>query len=76
MVIPIRRMVVQTIGSGRNTKLSTVNERLLLAEGRRSLSGYGSPLWTLFGPWSTESERLFSPKETLKLVTWASAIGT
>jgi hypothetical protein len=23
----------------------------------------------------TMSERLFSPKETLKLVTWASAIG-
>jgi hypothetical protein len=33
-------------------------------------------LWALFSLWPTESERLLSPKETLKRAWWEAANGT
>jgi hypothetical protein len=51
-------------------------QSLKLAEGRRLRSLYGGLLWALLGLWLTESERLFSPKETLKRAWWGAAFGT
>jgi hypothetical protein len=36
----------------------------------------GGPLWALSGLWPTESERLLSPKETLKHASWGAETGT
>jgi hypothetical protein len=43
---------------------------------KRMLPGHECLSWARSRPWSTESERLFSPKETLKTATWASENGT
>jgi hypothetical protein len=36
----------------------------------------GRPLWAQLGLWLTESERLLSPKGTLKTASWGAANGT
>jgi hypothetical protein len=47
-----------------------------LAEDYQSLQCYGCPLWARSRPWLTESERLLSPKATLKIASREAAFDT